>query len=57
LQSPQAGLREIGTRRRGEVEPPSPKMDQSRLKLASVPLQTGANLNQLMKEFREIFGL
>lgn len=42
---------------RGDVEPLSPKMDQSKLKLASVPLQTGANLNQLMKEFREIFGL
>lgn len=42
---------------RPDVEPFSPRMEQSKLKLAVEPSQTGAQLNQTIKEFREIFGL
>ena len=42
---------------RPDVEPFSPRMEQSKLKLAVEPSQTGAQLSQTIKEFREIFGL
>ncbi|HXF76691.1 MAG TPA: hypothetical protein VNN13_11410 [Methylomirabilota bacterium] len=34
-----------------------PAREQSKLKLAVEPSQTGAQLHQTIKEFREIFGL
>jgi iron(III) transport system substrate-binding protein len=42
---------------RGDVEPPSPKMDQSKLKLRVVPHDTATRYNEYVKEFRGIFGL
>lgn len=42
---------------RRDVEPLSPKMDQSKLKLKVVPHDTAESYNKYIKEFREIFGL
>jgi iron(III) transport system substrate-binding protein len=42
---------------RADVEPPSPKMDQSRLKLRVVPHDTATRYNEYVKDFRSIFGL
>ncbi|HXG52554.1 MAG TPA: extracellular solute-binding protein [candidate division Zixibacteria bacterium] len=42
---------------RSDVEPFSPRMEQSKLKLQVEPPQSGAQFNQTIKEFREIFGL
>jgi iron(III) transport system substrate-binding protein len=42
---------------RGDVEPPSPKMDQSKLKLRVVPHDTATRYNEYVKEFRGTFGL
>jgi iron(III) transport system substrate-binding protein len=42
---------------RPDIEPFSPRMDQSKLKLVVEPSQSGPQFNQTIKEFREIFGL
>ena len=42
---------------RPDIEPFSPRMEQSKLKLQVEPPQTGPQFNQTIKEFREIFGL
>jgi iron(III) transport system substrate-binding protein len=42
---------------RADVEPPSPKMDQSKLKLRVVPHDTATRYNEYVKEFRGTFGL
>ena len=42
---------------RPDIEPFSPRMEQSKLKLQVEPSQTGPQFNQTIKEFREIFGL
>jgi iron(III) transport system substrate-binding protein len=42
---------------RGDVEPPSPKMDQSKIKLRVVPPDTATRYNEYVKEFRAVFGL
>jgi ABC-type Fe3+ transport system substrate-binding protein len=42
---------------RPDIEPFSPRMDQSKLKLQVEPSQTGPQFNQTIKEFREIFGM
>lgn len=42
---------------RADVEPLSPRMEQSKLKLKTTPSETGAEFKQTIKEFREIFGL
>ncbi len=42
---------------RRDVEVPSPKMDQSKLKLRVVPYDTATRYNEYVKEFRGIFGL
>lgn len=42
---------------RSDVDPLSPKMDQSKLKLMAVPLQSAETFNRHVREFREIFGL
>jgi ABC-type Fe3+ transport system substrate-binding protein len=41
---------------RPDVEPFSPRMEQSKLKLVTNPEETGAQFNATIKEFREIFG-
>ncbi len=41
---------------RPDVEPFSPRMEQSKLKLQVEPSQTGPQFNATIKEFREIFG-
>lgn len=41
---------------RNDVEPFSPRMEQSKLKLAINPTETGAQFNATIKEFRELFG-
>jgi iron(III) transport system substrate-binding protein len=41
---------------RPDVEPFSPRMEQSKLKLVTNPLETGAQFNATIKDFREIFG-
>jgi ABC-type Fe3+ transport system substrate-binding protein len=42
---------------RPDIEPFSPRMDQTKLKLVVEPSQSGPQFNQTIKEFREIFGL
>jgi iron(III) transport system substrate-binding protein len=42
---------------RADVEPPSPKMDQTKLKLRVVPHDTATRYNEYVKDFRSIFGL
>ena len=42
---------------RPDIEPFSPRMEQSKLKLQVEPAQTGPQFNATIKEFREIFGL
>ena len=42
---------------RPDIEPFSPRMEQSKLKLQVEPSQTGPQFNQTIKEFREIFGI
>ena len=42
---------------RPDVEPFSPRMEQSKLKLVTNPVESGAQFNATIKEFREIFGL
>jgi ABC-type Fe3+ transport system substrate-binding protein len=42
---------------RPDVEPFSPRMEQSKLKLVTNPVETGAQFNASIKEFREMFGL
>lgn len=42
---------------RPDIEPFSPRMEQSKLKLQVEPAQTGPQFNAIIKEFREIFGL
>jgi iron(III) transport system substrate-binding protein len=42
---------------RADVEPPSPKMDQSKLKLRVVPHDTATRYNEYVRDFRAIFGL
>ena len=41
---------------RADVEPMSPRMEQSKLKLAITPAETGAQFKETIREFREIFG-
>ena len=41
---------------RPDIEPFSPRMEQSKLKLVTNPVETGAQFNASIKEFREIFG-
>jgi iron(III) transport system substrate-binding protein len=42
---------------RPDIEPFSPRMEQSKLKLQVEPSQTGPQFNATIKEFREVFGL
>ena len=42
---------------RSDVEPISPRMEQSKLKLTIQPRETGAQYREAIKDFREIFGL
>ncbi|MBF8253850.1 MAG: fbpA 2, partial [Deltaproteobacteria bacterium] len=42
---------------RPDVEPFSPRMEQSKLKLTTAPTETGAQYREVVKEFREVFGL
>src|SRR4029079_19585034 len=42
---------------RPDIEPFSPRMEQSKLKLQVKPSHTGRQCNQTIKEFREIFGI
>ena len=42
---------------RPDIEPFSPRMEQSKLKLVTNPLETGVQFNATIKEFRETFGL
>ena len=42
---------------RADIEPFSPRMDQTKLKLVVEPSQSGPQFNQTIKEFREIFGM
>ena len=42
---------------RRDVEPPSPKMEQSKLKLRLVPQDSSTRYNEYVKDFRAIFGL
>lgn len=42
---------------RPDVEPFSPRMEQSKLKLATAPSESGAQYREVVKEFRDIFGL
>jgi iron(III) transport system substrate-binding protein len=42
---------------RSDVEPMSPRMEQSKLKLRTTPSETGPQFKQTITEFREIFGL
>jgi iron(III) transport system substrate-binding protein len=48
------GLNRVPARR--DVEPPSPKMDQSKLKIRVVPHDTATRYNEYVSEFRTIFG-
>jgi iron(III) transport system substrate-binding protein len=48
------GLNRVPARR--DVEPPSPKMDQSKLKIRVVPHDTSTRVNEYVSEFRTIFG-
>jgi iron(III) transport system substrate-binding protein len=49
------GMRRIPART--DIEPLSPKMDQSKLKLKAVPKEVYNNLDEYAREFRKIFGL
>jgi iron(III) transport system substrate-binding protein len=42
---------------RADIEPPSPRMEQSKLKLKTTPPETGAEFKETIREFREVFGL
>src|SRR5205809_5350138 len=42
---------------RSDVEPISPRMEQSKLKITIQPRETGAQYREAIKDFREIFGL
>jgi len=42
---------------RSDVEPLSPRMEQSRIKIAITPRESGDQYREAIKEFREIFGL
>ena len=42
---------------RPDIEPFSPRMEQSKLKLVVEPSQSGPQFNQTIKEFRGIFGM
>jgi iron(III) transport system substrate-binding protein len=42
---------------RSDVEPLSPRMDQSKLKITIAPRESGEQYREAIKEFREIFGL
>jgi iron(III) transport system substrate-binding protein len=42
---------------RADVEPLSPRMEQSKLKLKISPPETGAEFKETIREFREVFGL
>jgi iron(III) transport system substrate-binding protein len=42
---------------RRDVEPPSPKMEQSKLKLRLVPQDSSTRYNEYVRDFRSIFGL
>jgi iron(III) transport system substrate-binding protein len=42
---------------RRDVDPPSPKMEQSKLKLRLVPQDSSTRYNEYVKDFRAIFGL
>jgi iron(III) transport system substrate-binding protein len=42
---------------RPDIEPFSPRMEQSKLKLQVEPSQSGPQFNATIKEFREVFGL
>jgi iron(III) transport system substrate-binding protein len=42
---------------RSDVEPMSPRMEQSKLKLHTTPSETGPQFKQTITEFRQIFGL
>ncbi|HEY2988821.1 MAG TPA: extracellular solute-binding protein [Candidatus Binatia bacterium] len=42
---------------RSDVEPPSPKMQQSKLKLHVVPHDTATRYNEYVRDFRRLFGL
>ncbi|HEY1270190.1 MAG TPA: extracellular solute-binding protein [Candidatus Binatia bacterium] len=48
------GLNRVPARR--DVEPPSPKMDQSKLKIRVVPHDTSTRVNEYVSEFRTTFG-
>jgi iron(III) transport system substrate-binding protein len=49
------GMRRIPART--DIDPLSPKMDQSKLKLKAVPKEVYASLDEYAREFRKIFGL
>ncbi len=42
---------------RADVEPLSPRMEQSKLKLKTTPPETNAEFKETIREFREVFGL
>lgn len=42
---------------RADVEPLSPRMEQSKLKLKTTPAETGVEFKETIREFREVFGL
>ncbi len=42
---------------RADVDPLSPRMEQSKLKLKTTPPETNAEFKETIREFREIFGL
>jgi iron(III) transport system substrate-binding protein len=42
---------------RADVEPLSPRMEQSKLKLKTTPPETSAEFKETIREFREVFGL
>ena len=42
---------------RPDVEAFSPRMEQTKLKLTTAPSETGAQYREVVKEFREVFGL
>jgi len=48
------GLNRVPARR--DVEPPTPKMDQSKLKIRVVPHDTATRYNEYVRDFRAIFG-
>jgi ABC-type Fe3+ transport system substrate-binding protein len=42
---------------RSDVEPISPKLEQTTLKLKAVPQDMGSRYNEYVQDFRRIFGL